>query len=72
MEYFLTLGGQRLTTFPVGPDDAAQMFYRLKVAAGNDDAYISPTGITLEEYLGTDAYTGEQNLIIGQDLEKSK
>ena len=56
----------------MGPDDVAQMFHRLKCAAGNDDAYISPIGITLEEFLGTDAYTGERNLILGQDLEKSK
>ena len=72
IEYFFTLGGTRLTQHPVGPNDVAQMFHRLKVAAGNDDAYISPVGITLEEYLGVDAYTGEHNLIIGQDVEKSR
>ena len=27
IEYFMTLGGKKLTTFPVGPEAAAEMFY---------------------------------------------
>ena len=42
IEYFMTLGGKKLVTFPVGPQAAAEMFYRLKCAAGNHDFYLSP------------------------------
>ena len=45
------------------------MYYRLKCAAGNHDAYLSPIGITFEEFLNNDTNTGERNFLIGQDLE---
>ena len=70
LEYFMTLGGKKITTFPVGPEAASEMYYRLKCAAGNHDAYLSPIGITFEEFLNNDTNTGERNFIIGQDLEK--
>ena len=46
------------------------MFWRLQCAAGVHDAYISPIGITFDEYLAKDTWSGEQNLIIAQDCEK--
>ena len=67
--YFMTLGGKKITTFPVGPEAASEMYYRLKCAAGNHDAYLSPIGITFEEFLNTDENTRERDFIIGQDLE---
>ena len=69
LEYFMTLGGKKITTFPVGPEAASEMYYRLKCAAGNHDAYLSPIGITFEEFLNKDSNTGERNFLIGQDLE---
>ena len=51
LEYFMTLGGEKITTFPVGPEAASEMYYRHKCAAGNHDAYLSPIGITFEEFL---------------------
>ena len=66
----MTLGGKKLVTFPVGPQAAAEMFYRLKCAAGNHDFYLSPIGIKYEEYLNVDGNTGQRNFLIGQCCEK--
>ena len=41
----------------------------MKCATGNHDAYLSPIGITFEEFLNQDTNTGERNFLIGQDLE---
>ena len=46
------------------------MLYRLKCAAGNADAYISPLGITHEEYPNVDGHSLERNFIVGQCCEK--
>ena len=70
IEYFMTLGGRKLTTFPVGPEAAAEMIYRLKCAAGNHDMSISPLSITYEEYLNVDQHSEQRSFIIGQALEK--
>ena len=69
LEYFMTLGGKKLTTFPIGPEAVTEMFYRLKCAAGNHDSYLTPIGITMQEYLNNDINTSQRNFIIGQDLE---
>ena len=42
----------------------------MKCAAGNHDTYISPVGITYQEYLNEDTHTGERSFIIGQSTEK--
>ena len=52
-----------------GPEAAAEIYYRLKCAAGNHDAYLSPIGITFDEFLNNDTNTGERNFLTGQDLE---
>ena len=64
------MGGKKLTTFPVGPSAAAEMIWRLKQAAGNADAFISPIGITYEEFLNIDRESYQKNFILGQDCEK--
>ena len=42
---------------------------RPRCTAGNHDAYLSPIGITFEEFLNNDTNTGERNFLIGQNLE---
>ena len=41
----------------------------MKCAAGNHDAYLSPIGITFEEFLNQDTNTRARSFLIGQDLE---
>ena len=48
LEFFCTLGGKKLTTFPVGPNAAAEMYWRLQQAAGA--TLLSPLGITFQEF----------------------
>ena len=63
MEFFVTLGGKKLTTFPIGPRGAAEMYWRLQQAA-------SPLGITFAEFLNTDESSERKSFLLALDLEK--
>ncbi len=63
--YFITLGGKTMSTVPAGPQSAADIFHRLKCAAGHNDAHLAPIGNRYEEYVAYDRESLEQNFIIG-------
>ncbi len=66
IEFFITLGGKKLTTFPIGPNAAAEIYWRLQQAAGA--TLVTPIGITFEEFLNNDGL-GTQSFCIGIDCE---
>ena len=68
LECFVTLGGKKLTTFPIGPRGAAEMYWRLQQAAGA--SLLSPLGITFQEFLNTDLSSNRQSFILALDTEK--
>ena len=68
IEWFATLGGKKLTTFPVGPRAAAEMYWRLQQATGA--TLVTPVGITFEEFLNIDRYSFDQSYIAALDMEK--
>ena len=68
VEFFVTLGGKKLTTFPVGPRGAAEMYWRLQQAAGA--SLLSPLGITFEEFLNLDEVSNRKSFIAALDMEK--
>ena len=68
IKFFATLGGKKLTTFPIGPHAAADICWRLKQATGS--TVVSPVGITFEEFLNIDASSNKQSFVIGIDMEK--
>ena len=68
IEFFVTLGGKKLTTFPVGPRGAAEMYWRLQQASGA--SLLSPLGITFEEFLNLDEVSNRKSFIAAFDLEK--
>ena len=68
IEFFVTLGGKKLTTFPVGPRAAAEMYWRLQQAAGA--TLLSPLGITFQEFLNTDDSSNRKSLMLALDMEK--
>ena len=68
MEFFVTLGGKKLTTFPIGPRGAAEMYWRLQQAAGA--SLLSPLGITFAEFLNTDESSDRKSFLLALDIEK--
>ena len=68
VEFFVTLGGKKLTTFPFGPRGAAEMYWRLQQAAGA--SLLSPLGITFEEFLNLDEVSNRKSFIAAFDLER--
>ena len=68
LEIFVTLGGQKLTVFPVGPKGAAEMYWRLQQAAGS--TLMTPLGTTFAEFLNTDESSNRQSFVLAVDTEK--
>ena len=68
LEFFVTLGGKKLTTFPIGPRGAAEMYWRLQQAAGA--SLLSPLGITFAEFLNTDESSDRKSFLLALDMEK--
>ena len=68
VEFFVTLGGKKLTTFPIGPRGAAEMYWRLQQAAGA--TLLSPHGITFQEFLNTDESSEKKSFLLALDMEK--
>ena len=68
VEFVVTLGGKKLTTFPIGPRGAAEMYWRLQQAAGA--SLLSPLGITYAEFLNTDENSERKSFLLALDLEK--
>ena len=68
LEFFITLGGKKLTTFPIGPRGAAEMYWRLQQAAGA--TLMNPLGITFQEFLNTDESSNRQSFMLALDCEK--
>ena len=68
LEFLATLGGKKLTTFPIGPRGAAEMYWRLQQAAGS--TLMNPLGITFQEFLNTDESSGRQSFMLALDTEK--
>ena len=57
-----------MTTFPVGPNALAEIYWRLQQATGA--TIVTPLGITFEEFLNSDQFSSKQSFIIRLDLEK--
>ena len=68
LEFFITLGGKKLTTFPIGPRGAAEMCWRLQQTAGA--SLLSPLGITYAEFLNTDDSSDRKSFLLALDMEK--
>ncbi len=56
-----------MSTFPIGPAAAAEIYWRLQQATGA--TLVTPIGITFGEFLCNDGL-GTQSFIIGLDCEK--
>ena len=57
-----------MTVFPVGPNGAAEMYWRLQQAAGA--SLLSPLGIKFEEFLSIDEVSSKKSFLISLDMEK--
>ena len=69
IQAIIQIGGRRVPQQPIGPRDAAQLWFALQKAAGVLGSSVMPLGITYQEFLNTDA-NGLRKFIYATDMEK--
>ena len=70
IEAYVQIGGRKVPQQPIGPMDAAQLWFALQKAAGVVGSNLAPLGMTYQEFLNTDTRGNKRSFIFATDMEK--